>query len=143
MAANRRKFLKMISALPLAVLAPSAGAAPMASEPSARLLLNRFSIAGFQYYKGPSLISRLRPIDRLRLTREPRNRYDSFAVEIHLGNSKLGYVPRSDKKHISRLLEQGADLECRIYEVDSGKGWIVVRVEVGIIYNQYSKNTYK
>jgi len=74
---------------------------------------------------------RLKPGTLLKLTRGPRNPHDPFAVEIHLDKAKLGYVPRSDNKHISRLLEQGAKLECRVAEVDlEAEVWNMVKVEV-------------
>jgi hypothetical protein len=132
MTTTRRAFFKIITALPLSALfaRPSAAAQPPKAPP-APLLLNRFSIAGFQYYDGPALARRPRPGARLQLTREPRNSHDPFAVEIHLGKAKLGYVPRSDNKHLSRLLEQNARLACRVVEVDPrGGGWRRVRVEV-------------
>ncbi|MBW2107877.1 MAG: HIRAN domain-containing protein [Deltaproteobacteria bacterium] len=73
----------------------------------------------------------LKPGARLRLVREPDNRHDRFAVAIHLGKAKLGYVPRSDNKHISRLLRQGATLDCRVVEVDPGAVvYQMVKVEV-------------
>jgi hypothetical protein len=168
MISNRRDFLKIISAVPLAaVLNRQTEASASASTPSACLLLNRFSIAGFEYYDGPALVyrlqhkeeliyslefenghvqehiyrgvkginpRRLKPGAPLKLTREPDNPHDPFAVEIHLGKVKLGYVPRSDNKHISRLLEQGAKLECRVVEVDMEAGvWNMVKVEVDFI----------
>ncbi|MDA8142111.1 MAG: HIRAN domain-containing protein [Desulfobacteraceae bacterium] len=162
---TRRDFIKCIGVLPLAAaLARAAPAKPPAATPQRRLLLNRFSIAGFQYYNGPALARGLRPGDELdhivefedgrrhqmtykgvkgidprrfkigaslKLTPEPRNPHDPFAVEIHLGRAKLGYVPRSDNKHISRLLEQGAGLECRVIEIDTqSEVWDRVRVKV-------------
>lgn len=168
MTTSRRNFLKIVGALPLAAtLARPAEAAAPAPVPPKHLLLNRFSIAGFQYYDGPALVHRVRPgqelvytvefdngdrremtyrgvkgIDpgrlkpgaALKLTPEPKNPHDPFAVEIHLGRAKLGYVPRSDNKHISRLLEQGACLECRVIEVDSGGGvWGRIGVEIWMI----------
>ncbi|MFP3870970.1 MAG: HIRAN domain-containing protein [Syntrophobacteria bacterium] len=58
-------------------------------------------------------MNRLQAGERLALTPEPDNPYDRFAVEIHWRSVKMGYVPRSDNRHISRLLRQGADLVCR------------------------------
>ncbi|MDA8138312.1 MAG: HIRAN domain-containing protein [Desulfobacteraceae bacterium] len=134
MPTTRRNFFKIIAGLPLtAAFASPALAAPPPQAPPARLLLNRFSIAGFPYYDGPASVRRLRPSAQCKLTREPQNSHDPFAVEIHLGRSKLGYVPRSDNKHLSRLLEQGARLVCRVVEVDpGGGGWHRVGVEVWI-----------
>lgn len=36
--------------------------------------------------------------------------YDYYAVRIEWRGRKLGYVPRSDNRHLSRLLRQGAKL---------------------------------
>ncbi len=134
MTTTRRAFFKIIAALPLTALLarPTTAAqwpkAPVAPSP---LLLNRFSIAGFPYYDGPALIRRLRPGAQLRLTREPRNPHDPFAVKIHRGRANLGYIPRADNKHISRLLAQGARVACRVVEVEPGQGgW--QRVGVGV-----------
>lgn len=134
MTTTRRDFFKIIAGLPLAAaFARPAPAAPLPQAPPASLLLNRFSIAGFQYYDGPAQARRLRPGAQCELTPEPQNPHDPFAVEIHLGHAKLGYVPRSDNKHINRLLEQGARLACRVVEVDpGGDGWHRVRVEVSL-----------
>lgn len=154
MTTSRRNFFKIIGALPLAAALPRNAAAQPQPAPSAtRLLLNRFSIAGFQYYDGPALLRRLRPgkeyiytvqVDgeqtyettrqgvkginparlksgaALKLTAEPENPHDPFAVQIHIGKAKLGYVPRSDNRHINRLLEQGAQLECRVIHIETG-----------------------
>jgi hypothetical protein len=165
MTATRRDFFKIIAGLPLAAaLARPTLAQPPPPEPQKRLLLNRFSIAGFQYYDGPALVRNVRPGQELvyqvefenghsethiykgvkgiharrltpgvalKLTPEPRNPHDPFAVQIHLGRAKLGYVPRSDNKHISRLLTQGASLECRVVDIDTqSEVWDRVRVEV-------------
>ena len=132
MPTTRRDFFKIIAGLPLVVVfSRPTPAAPLPHAPHARLLLNSFSIAGFQYYVGPAQIRQMRPGAELRLTREPHNPHDSFAVEIHRGRAKLGYVPRSDNKHLSRLLQQGARLACRMVEVEPGHGgWHRVGVEV-------------
>jgi hypothetical protein len=134
---SRRRVLKSLFLGPLvAALEKPAEAAPLLQAPaaSAPLLLNRFSVAGFQYYGGSALVRRLKPGAQLDLLREPTNPYDPFAVEIYRGKVKLGYVPRSDNKHISRLLEQGAKLECRVIEADPEAGeWNRVRVEVWMI----------
>jgi hypothetical protein len=173
MSASRRNFLKSVGLLPLAVLpgghAEASNPAPTAAR---RLVLNRFSIAGFQYYDGPVLVQQLRPreeifyeidtgtgnveavvyrgvkgIDphqlhpgsQLELKAEPSNPHDSFAVVIYLDNLKLGYVPRSDNKHLSRLIEQGAKLDCRVIEIDPEAGvWNMVRVEVGMVHEYKS-----
>ncbi len=128
---NRRQFFKSVFALPLLSLPETDQAARMVAAPS--FLLNRFSIAGFQYYHGPTLLHRLRPGHPLTLAAEPDNPHDGCAVRIELEGRKLGYVPRSDNRHISRLLRQDARLWCRVREVNKDEWpWRAVRVEVGL-----------
>lgn len=95
-------------------------------------LLNRFSIAGFFYYEGSKVLHHLKSGDRLVLRAEPTNPHDEFAVEIFFGPDKLGYVPRSDNRHISRLLQQGAALRCKVIEVKDSDEWQNVRVAVSL-----------
>jgi len=163
MLVSRRRFFQCVFWLPLAL-----DVTKYLEKETARrhLLLNRFYIAGFQYYDGPALVKGLgrgeevvisvqtegpgdeplfersyrgpnmshcglRPGDILTLRREPRNPYDSFAVEIIRGDIKLGYVPRTDNIHISRLLGQGARLTCRPVHVDPHTvPWEMVKAEV-------------
>lgn len=106
----RRRILKTLFLGPLAAaLDRPAAAVPAARAPApaAPLLFNRFSVAGFQYYGGPALVRRLKPGALFNLVREPENPYDPYAVEIYVGEVKLGYVPRSDNRHLSRLLDKG------------------------------------
>jgi hypothetical protein len=66
---------------------------------------------------------------------EPQNPYDEFAVRIDYCGIKIGYVPRSDNRHISRLQQQGARLCCRAVEVNPDvEPWNMVRVEVGMVF---------
>lgn len=167
MSANRRNFLKIFSSLPLAIVGRRAEASVTDPPAARRLLLNRFSIAGFQYYGGPELVQailpekarvrgagftssdtkwsvrpdsgsiaapKLSPGCPLILLVEPDNPHDPFAVSIYFGETKLGYVPRSDNKHISRLLDQEAILECRVVEINPDAWvWNMVRVEVWMV----------
>lgn len=164
MSANRRHFLKILGTFPFAAgLFRRAGAANATTGQARRMVLNIFSIAGFQFYDGPALVHRLKPDDeivhaigngssspeelvqgvdphdfrsdcRLDLRAEPENPHDPFAVEIFFQTVKLGYVPRSDNRHISRLLLQGASLDCRVIAIDPEAGFRnMVRVEVGMV----------
>ena len=128
---TRRLFLRSLWTLPLLTLPETA--LPSEKPASLSYLLNRFAVAGFQYHQGPELIHALRPGQPLALTAEPDNHHDRFAVRIDYEASKLGYVPRSDNRHISRLLRQDARLWCRVREVDEDVGpWRAVVVEVGM-----------
>jgi hypothetical protein len=63
-----------------------------------RYLMNRFYVAGFQYYEGPPLISDIKRGEKLHLKADPQNVYDRFAVAVYRRGIMLGYVPRSDNK---------------------------------------------
>lgn len=118
---SRRRFVGFLGALSVFGFKPAAAVAAARTADAERIsdelntsskktLLNRFSIAGFQYYDGPGIISRIKSGDELELRAEPENPYDEFAVEIYLKGAKLGYIPRSDNRHISRMLSSGIPL---------------------------------
>lgn len=106
MSMTRRFFLRSLWSLPLLALPETSQCAANPAPKSC--LMNRFSIAGFQYHDGPALLPFLQPGRSLTLTAEPDNPFDPFAVRIEFEGRKLGYVPRSDNRHINRLLRQDA-----------------------------------
>ena len=112
MSLTRRSFIGWLGAAPLIGLFPNPG---LSSDK--RILMNQFSIAGFQYYDGRSILHRIKAGDALTLWAEPGNPYDEFAVAIYRGKTKLGYVPRSDNRHISRLLTHKVKLFCHVKHV--------------------------
>ncbi|HKK44847.1 MAG TPA: HIRAN domain-containing protein [Balneolaceae bacterium] len=95
-------------------------------------LLNKFYVAGFQYYKGPSIIDSIGQGEWLQLKADPANEYDRFAVKILWdGEFMLGHVPHTDNRHISRLLQQNVSLYCTATEVNPKKEtWEMLKVEV-------------
>jgi len=116
MSMARRFFLRSLWGLPLLALPETAPATqPTAQRP---YLLNRFAVAGLQHHAAPGLLHRLFPGQSLTLAPEPGNPFDHFAVRIDFEGRKLGYVPRSDNRNISRLLRQNARLWCRVREID-------------------------
>ena len=105
------------------------------SGTSKELLLNVFSIAGYQFHDGESVEDQLKTGDLLKLNADPDNSHDEFAVEILTEERvKLGFVPKSDNKAISRLLRQGANVEGRIDSVDLEEvSWSRVKVKVYLV----------
>jgi hypothetical protein len=78
-----------------------------------------FDIAGFSYYDGPIAFSELKIGTELQLVPEFNNPYDPKAVIIQYKEYKLGYVPRGENDHISKLLEMGYNpFEVRIQRID-------------------------
>lgn len=127
----RRLFLQWLPSLPLLGLHVRPAVAWSAPR---KLLMNQFRIAGLAYYSVNEAIQQMRAGDSLRLVAEPTNIHDSFAVEIFHGAHKLGYVPRSDNRHLSRLLRQGATLACEVWEADpDATVWEKVRAKVYLI----------
>ncbi len=98
-------------------------------------VLNKVSVAGFQYHQGPSLLAAglLAPGEPVNLVAEPENAYDPFAVRLEVAGKKIGYVPRAENHHLSRLLRGEARLAARTLEVsEGGPPWRQVRVEISL-----------
>ncbi len=75
--------------------------------PSMDRYFEDFHIAGFVYYDGVEVFNELKIGTELTLIVEPQNKYDIFAVAIYYQNHKLGYIPRSHNKYISKFLNLG------------------------------------
>ena len=128
MTISRRRFLGAIPAFPFLF-----GKAEQQQPKKTKTMVNRFFVAGFQYYQGEAVIHSLHPGDSLIFKAEPGNPHDYYAVEIFHGRTKLGYVPRTDNKHISRLLRDQVELTCEVGEACPGSSpWNAVTVKVFI-----------
>lgn len=69
----------------------------------------------------------------LEITAEPDNPCDPFAVRLDYLGAQIGYLPRSQNQVISRLLQQGAPVECHIARIDEdAPPWQAVTVKVSI-----------
>ncbi len=106
---KRREFIRSLFVFPLIGL--QAGKPGRKSD---SVLLLDTVVAGFQYYQGEKVWSRLKEGQPLRLARERNNPYDEKAVEVYRQNEKLGYIPRIDNSVISQLMDRGAGLKARI-----------------------------
>ena len=72
-------------------------------------------ISGLQYYRVLEVWKSLEIGQPLELMPEPNNRYDEHAVIVAFEGKKLGYLPRSQNKAVSQLLQAGYDAyEARI-----------------------------
>ncbi|MDR1932564.1 MAG: HIRAN domain-containing protein [Spirochaetales bacterium] len=68
---------------------------------------SHFHIAGFTYYDGVDVFDQLKIGAPLKLTAEPDNKFDPYAVAIYFQNHKLGYVPRDNNEEIHKFLLLG------------------------------------
>ncbi len=130
---NRRSFLGFLTKVPLitAALVACRKDSDVVTIPKQHVLINDFHIAGFRYYDGAKEIHALVPGAILKLSAEPTNPYDTFAVEIFHGASKLGYVPRFCNRHLSRMLLEGVKLNCEIqFVIPKAPPWETVAVNV-------------
>ncbi len=128
---TRRKLLQIALATPLAGLVSKT---VLAKTPVKHFSMNTFSVAGFQFYDGPDLILSLRKGHQLSLVAEPDNPHDKYAVKILYKSKMLGYVPKSDNRHISRLLRQKVKLDCQVVNVHpERKLWEMLKVEVCLV----------
>lgn len=67
------------------------------------------TVAGFTYWDGPIVFSDLHIGSQLNFVREADNRFDPYAVALYFGGNKIGFLPRSENKEISKLIDQGWD----------------------------------
>jgi hypothetical protein len=110
-------FGRALAALPPAIRFAAAAGALVAGG---RILLHEFTVAGIAYYDAAGVLPRLAIGDPLALRREPRNRYDSLAIEVFTRDgAKLGYVPRLHNPPLARLMDAGLGLDGGVVDV----GW--------------------
>ena len=103
-------------------------------EPKKHYLLNKFSVAGFYFYEGPKLLEKMKPGDKIKMKPHPENIEDEYAVELHFKDTMIGHIPRSDNRHIFRLLEQEKELVCTIRKIDpDAKTWQMCKVKVELV----------
>lgn len=128
MVQSRRRFLRLLSAL------PAMGAAAIEPAPRhERLVLDECHVAGLPYYAGPDLLPVMRPGDTVDVTAEPENPHDAFAVRIEYRGRQIGYVPRNRNRAVARLLEQRARVEGVITTVAADAApWESVRVRLEV-----------
>jgi len=99
-----------------------------------RTLLNRVYIAGFQYHKGTEFRESIKVGDHLSLFAEPDNPYDHYAVAFHWNGHHIGYVPRKENKHLSRMLRQECQLLGIVTRNDlEREPWNGVKAEVFLV----------
>ncbi len=69
-----------------------------------------FHIAGFTYNEGALLFDEIRIGKELQMVTEPDNHYDKYAVALYIKDTKLGYIPRSCNRAVSKVLNAGYDI---------------------------------
>ena len=102
----------------LALIAGKGGALPGFAR---ELVVLECHVAGTSYLDLEKTEPSLKLEDRFLLIREPKNKFDPFAVAIYTsGREKLGYLPRAKNETIARLLDHGKI----IFAVLKSKEWV-------------------
>ena len=84
-------------------------------------------LAGRKYHDADLVWDQLRIGLRLRLEREPDNRYDPEAIQVVFNNDGedflLGYIPRGDNQRLSPFfdMDRGEMFDCRISRISPEK----------------------
>lgn len=125
---SRRGFLGLIGALAGTQLGRVVHA-----EQAKYFVLNDTHIAGFQFHDGPGVLWAMREGETVKLVAEPDNRHDKWAVRIERQGKHIGYLPRKQNHAVSRLLQQGCKVRCKITNVDrEAAPWRAVKVQAYI-----------
>ncbi len=97
---NRSTFIKNI------ITAFGASALPVhLITPYQKVYLLQCFVRGFRYYKGESLLPKMKVGDMLELVREPENEHDEFAIALHFNREKIGFIPMESNEVLSRLMD--------------------------------------
>lgn len=92
-------------------------------------------VAGFRYYKGPKNIDALQVDDEIKLVREPNNKHDEFAVALHWGDKKIGYIRMDDNIVIANLIDNEVGLFTKISEIKKdAETWEQVAISVYLLF---------
>lgn len=131
---DRRIFFKILLGVPFL---GSAFGKKYVEKKKKEFFINHFYIAGFQYYKGPGMLHLLEIGKELKMSAQSDNPHDRYAVEVSAGDVKIGYVPRTDNKHISRLLRKDFPMLCKIEARDpEAPLWEQLKVAVYILSDE-------
>jgi len=64
-------------------------------------------VAGFAFYEGPDVFNNLEIGAKLELLAQPDNPYDANAVSVSFEGRRIGFIPRSDNRKVSKFLYFG------------------------------------
>ncbi len=124
---SRRSFMQSFFSLPLLFTFNHNSKV----QTTKSILLNQCLVAGFQYYQGKEIIWDLKQNDPILLLAQADNQYDKYAVEVFYQSKKLGYLPKTDNKSISQILQADIKISAKVQAVDITKpAWNAVMVSI-------------
>ncbi len=131
---NRVDFIKRLLGTGLLLTVPRMAEAATSREYDEVVIYSAF-VAGFGFYKGPTLIAEMKNGDSLDLIREPENKYDSNAVAVYWKCQKIGFLPRVDNLILATILDAKIPCEAFIADVHlDASPWNQVEFSIGLLY---------
>jgi len=128
---KRRSFIKTLLGLPLLILPKDVFLKPEIKGTNQSILIQESPVAGFQYYEGKHLWTKLSLGDTLKLIREPDNSFDENAVGIYWKDGKLGYLPRVENTAVAQMMDQGQAITALITSKQKSRNpWDCLTIEV-------------
>jgi hypothetical protein len=89
-------------------------------------------VAGTTFIKNLSKIEKyLEEGQLLDLKREPKNKYDKFAIVIcNSSGEKLGYIPREKNEMMARLMDAGKSFYGKVQKKSWEGSWLKIDIEI-------------
>ena len=92
-------------------------------------------IAGYQYYSGEKIEHLFSSDAEVNLVREPFNPFDANAIAVYFKERKIGFIPMSDNKILTNMIDQQIPLRAKIKNVNPQKPkW--ERVEISVFLSE-------
>jgi hypothetical protein len=67
------------------------------------------------------------------MKREPKNKYDEFAIAIYCSVTEIGYVPAQLNLVCSRLMDAGKMFFCRVVSKSWKDNWLNIKANIYMV----------
>ena len=91
-------------------------------------------VAGTMYYEPHEFEPIIKKDLLLKMVREPDNKFDKFAVALHLEDGKIGYLPKTQNEVIARLMDAGKEFTTKVVSKkwNEQNNWLEIEIETSI-----------
>ncbi len=90
-------------------------------------------VAGTTHCPGIEWVAQFMEVGwELAMLRDPANIHDGCAIALFAGDTRVGWIPRGDNPVLSRLMDAGKHLVCRVHGIEWVGGWLKVTVRVSM-----------
>ncbi len=97
------------------------------------VLYDDLRVAGTTHVHGiDSIVEALDIGAGLRLEREPGNLADAWAISVHAGSERIGYVPADCNEVLARLMDGGKALSAKLTGKEKVGTWNKLHMEVSL-----------